>query len=506
MAHARRPTLLYTLGLEHTGHHLWESIVEGRTKIVSEYINLFELAGAQAMMKLPGKHGWDWNANRTEAVRGLTSRFGEETWRGRDAGNRGLSLVGINSCSYPCGFQENPDDPGDPLRYPIDPVAIAMAARAARLDVRFLVLWRPAGELFDNVKQYEVAMYAWACRQLRRHVEALVAYDPSLVMLLRYNDTDDGATQERLSGFLRTNASRLLHGKFRRTGKRWQRAAETRRRGLQDNAMWPMLDRCVKKIEQCTAVGDGAPNESCADRRTWQKLDPLVFGQFGSQTADGAPMGFTRRDGRGAGASSERASVATDAAALVTRGDEAGRFCAKHREGGPRNACHKYRDSLKARGLVNPDGSSAVHPGVDEILFCVQELEGTDRTVCHNLVRYLKSVGPRAKPPGKTPNAIAEDQLRQAGFEPGSLMQVRWPTADGADNPSRRGTTDRVQQLLKRAQRRRTQKLRATGAKPQLGSKAESLAFLEREQPRRQKRGERKKARRAAAASRVRPT
>ena len=120
-------------------------------------------------------------------------------------------------------------------------------------------------------------MYAWACRQLRKHIEGLLAYDPSLVMFHRYDDTGDAATQERLTGFLRANMSKLLKGKFRKTNKRKNHEEQVRTLGLFRHPAWPLLNRCVNKVQTCTTRGtDENLNSSCVDGRVWGAVDPVA--------------------------------------------------------------------------------------------------------------------------------------------------------------------------------------------------------------------------------------
>ena len=130
-------TYVYTLGLEHTGHHLWETALPVVDKVFSDFLYLAEIDSARQKAAL----------NHTAFTASLQVRFKwqDMIWALDEHVPRWPPppIVSIPSCSYPCGTLGNKKDPD---RMPITPLLLAEAARASDVRIRFLVLTRPPEE------------------------------------------------------------------------------------------------------------------------------------------------------------------------------------------------------------------------------------------------------------------------------------------------------------------------------------------------------------------------
>jgi hypothetical protein len=250
-----RSTFLYTLGLEHTGHHFWEAVTKDvQAESVQAQLWLEEIDAEARRRGIEARlEGYAQPyGNRSLLVDGLAEKF-QMTELLYD--NK-KPLIGINSCSYPCGHvnangSANHAFADDFIRRPIHPVLLAKAARSATARLRFLLLLRPPGEIFEYYQPWEVDRYDEYCQILQRHVAALAAYDPQLVFPIWYPLTPSYV--QSLSKFLRYNVSAEVAAHFRpsnRKGKPLQQLHELEAAGITRRPSWARLGECMTNLSR----------------------------------------------------------------------------------------------------------------------------------------------------------------------------------------------------------------------------------------------------------------
>uniref|UniRef100_A0A7S0NZJ8 Uncharacterized protein n=1 Tax=Calcidiscus leptoporus TaxID=127549 RepID=A0A7S0NZJ8_9EUKA len=159
------------LGLEHTGHHLWEAmyglleeqgqmlpfeqpsnglctardgINKGRAQCLTRLTQLVDLAAA-----------WGHDSAKLMQLR-QAFRADGQLLLASHAANRSIKANGLALCSYPCGHCGVQGAPHpelfrlvNPCRQP-DATLYAAAAEAAKVDLRFVVTTRPALEVLRD--------------------------------------------------------------------------------------------------------------------------------------------------------------------------------------------------------------------------------------------------------------------------------------------------------------------------------------------------------------------
>jgi hypothetical protein len=173
------PRYLYPVGLEHSGHHLWQRLLPrfSATSGVSSALHPIERRGCARQRwwgSDPGARSWFALENvpnpcpfaraddAAKVVATLKRAFEE------DVAQRRTSLYNIKSCSFPCG----------PGSFP-DVTLVARAAEAAGVDLRLVVMTRDPTEIVHGCglgcgfTELRVRQMLHACRQLDAQLRKL---------------------------------------------------------------------------------------------------------------------------------------------------------------------------------------------------------------------------------------------------------------------------------------------------------------------------------------------
>lgn len=250
-------TFAYVVGLEHTGHHLWESLYPStRADSASSWLFNYEVGFARGRIKQGDGEACELD---------LALHLALEERAARLAAGTGSVLLGINSCSYPCG-------PGRPnvLRSPDAPLLVR-AARRAGTTLRLVVTLRRPEDLlhgysddgsdgFANASAHIVPL-GDACELMLgqlRSVASMRARGDDLVDVLFVHYYRTAAVASRLSEFLRFDVSTAIAARFRPSSRNSpERIAERlklEQSGLKTSAAWQRLESCNRELH---AMADG---------------------------------------------------------------------------------------------------------------------------------------------------------------------------------------------------------------------------------------------------------
>ena len=252
-------TFAYVLGLEHTGHHLWESLYPStRANSAASWLINYEVGFARGRIRQGDGESCELD---------LAVHLALEERAARLAAGTGSVLLGINSCSYPCG-------PGPPkfnvLRSPDAPLLVRAAQRAGT-TLRLLVTLRRSEDLFHgypddgsdgfaNASAHVVPL-GDACELMLgqlRSIASIRAHGDDLVDVLFVHYYRTAAVASRLSEFLRFDVSTAIAARFRPSShnspERIAERLKLEQRGLKASAAWQKLASCNKELH---AMADG---------------------------------------------------------------------------------------------------------------------------------------------------------------------------------------------------------------------------------------------------------
>jgi len=206
--------LVFTAGLEHTGHHLWHegiwkhavregASVAGWTSLVvhrrsEHYRNRCE-RDAENERWASGGGGGAYAAIRGEMASALASDAigAEGLGFGAFSGVRYLK-----SCSYPCeNGGRNPDAS-----------FIARASEAAGVDARVLVMTRDPADVVDDWSLRRMYALVGSCERLEAQLAAL---DARFYACVPYHAYDDAGVVARVSAFLGVPLAQAIAASYR---------------------------------------------------------------------------------------------------------------------------------------------------------------------------------------------------------------------------------------------------------------------------------------------------
>lgn len=227
----RKERMFYTVGLEHTGHHLWSAIADRLTLSMARQTaeTMFQREESYASRCEDSEDEW---LNKT--VKALESE----------------PVQYLSSCSYPCGGK------GLVIRRP-DITFLARVAEKADVDLRLLVMTRQAVQIVNSFHRHRVAMLYQHCVQLKAQ---LLKLDPRFFYCAPYHFSGSPVHVDAVSKFIGVNVSSALAINFHRS-----RRDDTEKLLSSDCAtqiLFSKLDMCSRRLD---AICRGHPDADDID-------------------------------------------------------------------------------------------------------------------------------------------------------------------------------------------------------------------------------------------------
>ena len=206
-------TFIYTIGLEHTGHHLWHKIANyfdpyQKGLNISQQIFFSEING---------------NTDKTTDLKLLTSAFLNTIQIAKRL------LVFIASCSFPCGdIHQKTRNPN--LQF------INQAVVNSGANMKYLVLTRAPHEIVYDFNKERLKDLTASCNSI---VTQLPLISPSNRLCIPYHDTVKLAPN--ISRFLGKNITGYIHKAFKSSPKTYNNI-------LSNTQEWAELKSCTTTI------------------------------------------------------------------------------------------------------------------------------------------------------------------------------------------------------------------------------------------------------------------
>lgn len=211
------PAVVYFMGMEHTGHHLWHLTIlfhfpHSFNRLASEELNTAECNPPISQHK-------------PKIVSALNAR-------------RNTSPQFLTSCSYPCYSSKVG------LIYP-NVSELAHMERSIALSPKFIVMTRPTVEILHQMTLERLKTMASACEAMQKDIAFL---KPHEYMCSEYENTLQSV--QTISQFIGLNVSGAIRKLFRPTDRQRHALERLRVSNLRMTDEWHTLSSCQKRIRK----------------------------------------------------------------------------------------------------------------------------------------------------------------------------------------------------------------------------------------------------------------
>ena len=251
--HEHRGPVIFldTIGLEHTGHHLWEDIA--RRAVADDRIGkaISTARSKLAIEHINGLDGWFRTINNSDIMNSRMSYYARGLLReamlkdgARTTTRANPNRVSyIGSCSYPCGGLNDL-----PLRNP-SIMRVVAVERSIGVAPRFIVMLRPPHELVHTFTLARVELLAKSCAALEADVLSL---RPHEFMCSNYSETAQNA--EALSAFIGANLTHYIRTGYVPTARQRRSYDQLRESKLELTPAWAELESCHRRVQRVCSL------------------------------------------------------------------------------------------------------------------------------------------------------------------------------------------------------------------------------------------------------------